>query len=252
MWRKKIGNELFFGFVSERIKGVVLGPAGESGVKEFQAVWKIVYDDGDTEEYNRLDILAAIRLYRLHIEADTNKPLAATPTHVEANDGIPNEEADIHPGILSSGSQFLDPRYNLLEMLTPTATQNRLSYLVELIQDKAQKQISNEAIKVRLRKDMAAFVVEDMPTDVRGIARYLGARRIEDITRHLCGNTECSYAWVGAKTPDKFNPDDTCPDCGTPRYKRVGAKLKPRRVFYYFGATCAVEALHRNPVFQAN
>jgi hypothetical protein len=50
----------------------------------------------------------------------------------------------------------------------------------------------------------------------------------------------------------KYDPGDMCPDCGTPRYKRVGARLKPQRVFYYFGAANAVEALHRNPVFKAN
>ena len=42
-----------------------------------------------------------------------------------------------------------------------------------------------------------------------------------------------------------------CPDCGTPRYKRVGSILKPQRVFYYFGAKHVVESLHRNHVFRA-
>jgi len=154
--------------------------------------------------------------------------------------------------MLSIGTTFLDPRYNLLELLTPTATQNQLSYLVELVLDKSQKQIPNEAIKARLRKDAAAFRVEDMPIDVRGMARYLGARTIEDVRRHRCGNSKCYYAWIGAVAPYQYNPEDMCPDCGTPRYKRVGSVLKPHCVFYYFGARNVVEALHRNPIFKAN
>ncbi len=78
--------------------------------------------------------------------------------------------------------------------MTPTATQNRLSYLVELVLDKTDKQISNEAVKVRLRKDAAAFAAEDMPCDIRAISRYLGARTVLDVTRHLCNNKDCSYA----------------------------------------------------------
>ena len=123
---------------------------------------------------------------------------------------------------------------------------------MELVLDKANKQISNEGIKVRLRKDAAAFGAKDMPIDVRAISRYLGARTVEEITRHRCGNIECSYAWVGAVSPSAFDLTDACPDCGTPRYMRVGAKVKPQRQFYYFGDANAIEALHRHPVFQAN
>ena len=39
--------------------------------------------------------------------------------------------------MLNAWKTFLDPRYNLLELLTPMATQNRLSYLVELVLDKS-------------------------------------------------------------------------------------------------------------------
>ena len=248
---KLFNNEVHFGFVRERIRGAVV-EANSSGTKEFQAVWKIEYDDGDFQQLNRIEILAALRLYRKHRKADTVVLELVDPDDHDADeDDNFNDEAD-DPGMLSTGSHFLDPRYNLLQLLTPTATQNRLSYLVELVLDKSQKQISNEAIKLRLRKDAAAFGAEDMPIDVRGIARYLGARTMAEIRRHRCGNTECSYAWVGAVASSNFNPEDMCPDCGTPRYKRVGSILKPQRVFYYFGAKQVVESLHKNPVFKAN
>ena len=155
--------------------------------------------------------------------------------------------------MLSTGTDFLDPKYNLLDLLTPTATQNRLSYLVELVIYQAAKQISNEAVKLRLRKDAAAFGANDMPTDVRSISRYLGARTLAEVTRHRCGNDACSYAWIGAVSPSNFNAEDKCPECAHPRYKKVGeALLRPQRVFYYFGAANAVEALHRHPTFQEN
>jgi hypothetical protein len=137
-----------------------------------------------------------------------------------------------------------------LELLTPTASQNRLSYLVELVLDKANKKINNESIKVRLRKDVAAFGAIDIPTDIRAISRYLGSRTIAEITRHCCGNKECSYSWIGVVCPSKFDSRDVCLDCGTPRYKLMGAKLIPQRQFYYFGAVNAIEALHKHPTFQ--
>jgi hypothetical protein len=189
----------------------------------------------------------------LHRKVDTRVPsaLADSVNIVTVENDNLGDEADV-PGMLSIWAHFLDPRYNLLELLTPMATQNRQSYLVELVLDKSQKKILNEAIIVRLWKEDAAFRVEDMPTDDRGIARYIGARIIEDIRRHRCGNSECSYAWFGAVASYKFNPEDVCLNCGTPRYKRVGSILKPKRVFYYFDAKNVVEALHRNPVFKAN
>jgi hypothetical protein len=203
---KLFDDDFFLGFVRERRRGAVLAPTS-SGITEFQAVWKIEYDDGDTKQLNLKEIVAAMRLYRLHQKADTQIP----PTIVDSgntaaveNDNL-DDEADVL-GMLSTGTTFLDPRYNLLELLPPTATQNRLSYLVDLVLDKSQKHISNEAIKARLRKDAADSRVEDMPIDVRGIARYLGARTIEDDRRHRCGNSKCSYAWIGAVAPYQCNP----------------------------------------------
>jgi len=129
---------------------------------------------------------------------------------------------------------------------------NGLSYLVELIIDKLKKHISNEALKLRLRKGSAAFGVHNIPTDVRGIGRFLGARSIDEVTRHRCGNIECSYSWIGAVRKSDHDSFDVCPDRGTPRYVLVRGILKPQRVFYYFGATQAIEALHRHPTLRAN
>ncbi len=100
--------------------------------------------------------------------------------------------------MVASDTDFHDPRYRLFDLLALTATQNRLSYLVELLIDKFEKQISNSALKHRLRKDSADVGVLNMPTDVRGIRRFLVARSIDEITRHRCVDIECSYAWIGA------------------------------------------------------
>ena len=191
---KSFAGKIYFGTVVERIKGAVLGDADSNGIRLWQAVWKIEYDDGDVEQQNRLEIIALLRNYRVHLKEDTrhstNIGINVAVNTQDENDNA-NEEGDfiIETGMLSTTTNFLDARYNLLQLLTPTATQNRLSYLVELVLDKANKQISNEAIKVRLRKDAAALGAEDMPTDVREISRYLGARTVEEATRQLCGNT---------------------------------------------------------------
>jgi hypothetical protein len=250
---KDFSGEIYFGTVVEKIKGAVLAAPNAKGIRLWEAVWKIEYDDGDVEQQNRFEIIALIKNYRRHRQADNRIGLNNAVNIEEVNEDV-DEEADSAPehGILGTGTNFLDPRYNLLELLTPTATQNRLSYLVELVLDKAQKQISNEAVKVRLRKDASAFGAKGMPGDVRAISRYLGARTVAEVTRHLCGNSECSYAWIGAVSPSEFDSTDVCPDCGTPRYSREGAQLKPQRKFYYFGAAQAIEALHRHPVFRKN
>ena len=72
------------------------------------------------------------------------------------------------------------------------------------------------------------------------------------MTRHRYGGDECSYAWIGAIDKCNFNFNDVCPECGHPKYVLDRGKLRPQRVYFYFGAACAIEALHRHPVFKAN
>lgn len=251
---KEFNGKVYFGNVMERIRGPVLA-AEPNGNKVWQAVWKVVYDDADTEQLTRLEIITALKCYSLNEKADVNKTQIALPNLVPEIDDNEERETDsnlaVH-GLVTSGTDFLDPRYRLLDLLTPTATQNRLSYFVELLIDKYEKQISNEALKHRIRKDSAAFGALDMPIDVRGLGRFLGSRSIHEVTRHRCGNPECCYAWIGAVAKCDYHSSDVCPDCGTPRYVVVRGVLKPQRVFFYFGAAQAIEALHRHPTFRAN
>ena len=75
---------------------------------------------------------------------------------------------------------------------------------------------------------------------------------MQEVTRHRCNNDECSIACSCAVDPYDFDINDRCPECGTKGYKRESRKIKPRRVFYYFGAANALETLPRNSVFKAN
>ncbi len=70
-----------------------------------------------------------------------------------------------------------------------------------------------------------------MPADVRGIGRY-----INDVTRHRCGDSTYSYIWIGPVAEAGYDSSDLCPYCGTPRYVLVRERLKPQRLFNYFGA----------------
>ena len=246
---RKFNGLIYFGTVTEKMGGAVLARQPD-GSTLWQSVWKVVYDDQDAEELNRLELIDGLKLYRSNEKNDLCKPQAVIESF---DDDIDMEEdAFTDHGFPSSESDYLDPQYRLLDLLTPNATQNRLSYLVELLIDKSKKQISNEAVKERLRKDAAAFGASDMPSDVRAIGRFLGARSLNEVTRHRCGGDDCSYAWIGAVDKDKFNSNDVCPECGHPRYVLDRGKLKPVRVFYYFGASYAIEALHRNQVFKSN
>ncbi len=90
------------------------------------------------------------------------------------SDEEPGENLD--HGVFGTGTYyFLYPGYYLMDKLTPTANQNRLSYLVELLLDKNYKSISNEALQLRLRKDARAFGAENMPTDIRIASKFLGS-----------------------------------------------------------------------------
>ncbi len=112
------------------------------GISMWHAVWKVVYDDGDTEQLSRVHIVAAMRLHGQHIIKDTRN-IRIVVHDIAGNDDMDeisrvNEGIDVvHVPMLSTGIQCLHPRYNLLELLTLTATQNRLSYLVELVLGKS-------------------------------------------------------------------------------------------------------------------
>jgi hypothetical protein len=86
---------------------------------------------------NRLEIMTAIEFYRIHESKDLQKSQAAIQVVdeniIEVEDEFPDH------GIPSLETDFLDPRYCLLDLLTPTPTQNRLSYLVELLIDQKNK-----------------------------------------------------------------------------------------------------------------
>ena len=247
---KLFDKALHFGTVVERIRGAVLASQPNVSQKVLQVVWKIVYDDKDDEMMTRQEIAVAMRTHMLHQHHDVveargvqrNLPLLAN---------VSDEEPDEHRdhGVFGTGTDFLDERYCLLDKLTPTANQNRLSYLVELLLDKYNKGISNEALKLRLRKDAIAFGADNMPTDIHSIAKFLGSRTCDEVTRHRCVNNDCSYAWLGVVPPRDYDSNDRCPDCDSPRYIRKGGKLLPQRVLFYFGAARAIEALHRHPVF---
>ena len=46
---KDFGGKIYFGTVAERIQGAVLAAPDAKGIRLWQAVWKIEYDDGDAE-----------------------------------------------------------------------------------------------------------------------------------------------------------------------------------------------------------
>jgi len=153
---RNFNDFIYFGTVVERIRGPVMA-VGADGKKVLQAVWKIVYDDADTEQLTRVEIIDSMRTYRLHESEDKNKrnvlgSQVLIPLDDEADDV---NEADFEDGLVSTDSKFLNPRYNLLDVLPPIASQNRLSYLIELVIDECQKGVSNEAVKIRSWKDAA-------------------------------------------------------------------------------------------------
>ena len=148
-----------------------------------------------------------------YVGGDTRRDL---PILAENNEEEPRD-INANPGLFGNATYFLDPKNWPLDLLTPDAKQNRRSYLVELLLDKFRKRICNEALKTRLRKDSAAFGVADMPTNIRSIGKFLRSITLQKVTRHRCGNDECSHAWIGSVDPFQFDSNDCCLDWGTLR-----------------------------------
>jgi hypothetical protein len=138
----QFGNSIFFGSVVEKIRGAVLGKEIGTSTGVLQVVWRIVYDDENVEQMNLKETIAAIYTYRLrskndYIGGNTQRDLHVLAGHI---DDKPREEFKF-TGLFGSATIFFDPRCRLMDIPTPDAKQNRLSYLVELLWDKYRKGI---------------------------------------------------------------------------------------------------------------
>jgi hypothetical protein len=132
--------------------------------------------------------------------------------------------------------------------VAPGATQNKLSYCVDFFLDKISNKVSNEFIRKRLRRETVVFGV-DLPQDVRGIARMIGSRKIQEVVRHKCLN--CDFAWLGSVSVADYDLNEMCPDCGSPRYHDTSAGVKPVSQFWYFGVDSAISRMHKSTSFQS-
>jgi len=110
---KFFDNRIYFGTDVEKMKGAVFEKQPD-GMRIWQAVWIVGYDDGDMEQLSRVKVVAAMRLHGRHINEDTSN------VRVVANDiagkeimeiGRVDEEFDVAlVPMVSTRTQFLDPR----------------------------------------------------------------------------------------------------------------------------------------------
>jgi len=111
---KKFDGVIFFGTVSDRARGPVVAVGASNGTRLLQAVWNVAYDDGDSEQLNRGEIIAALRTYRLHAKEDPRKS-RLVESDFETNIEEGNAEAPVEDGVnseepmLSTGTDFLGP-----------------------------------------------------------------------------------------------------------------------------------------------
>jgi hypothetical protein len=90
-----------------------------------------LYNDEVTEKISRLEIMVVLNTHGLHQHLDVAQGVGAQRNmYVLAEDVDEKPNDDRGHGVFGRGTNFLDPRYYLLDKLTPSATQNRLSYLV--------------------------------------------------------------------------------------------------------------------------
>jgi hypothetical protein len=119
---KLFDGKVYYGTMTGENWGAMLAKQPD-GSTQWHAVWKVVFDDVDSEEMNsyRSEIMAAMELYRINGSKDLQKPQAVDNRDVDddisvGEDGLPDH------GLHSSENDFLDPRYCLIDLPTPTAT----------------------------------------------------------------------------------------------------------------------------------
>ena len=160
------------------------------------------------------------------------------------------EEAEAEGPFDPVGPIFKDADPRLWEPIVPGSDRNQFSYLVDFVIDKIDKNISTEYANLRLRREASAYQ-SDGPTSWRRLLKLLETRPLQSIVRHRCQNDDCSYGWIGPCDPKDVDPEDECPLCHTPRYKRVGGKWKARH-FWYLGLDRAIAKMHCNPLWREN
>ncbi len=80
------------------------------GNRLWQIVWKVVFDDEDSEEKNRLELIAAMKLYCLRESKYLNKSQAVMQSSVD-DDASVSEDGIADHAIPSLETDFIDPRY---------------------------------------------------------------------------------------------------------------------------------------------
>ena len=111
---KEFSGEILCATVVEKMKGAVLAAPDAKGIRLWQAVWRIEYDDGDVEQQNRLEIIALIKTYRHHRQAYSRTVLKhGLHFAVNIHDDSEHVDGEAHlvseHGILSTCTNFLDP-----------------------------------------------------------------------------------------------------------------------------------------------
>jgi hypothetical protein len=220
--------------------------------------WKVLWDDHDSEDMERKELLQALALARRVMKYGPHNHghewVAADMEDSVMDVGdleAPGLDDEAHmrrmpfdvgvPQLVNRGEDWNNP-------VAHGAVQNKISYCIDYFLDKAEKKVSNEFIRKRLRREAVVFGA-DLPGDIRRLATDMGTRKVVDVTRHKC--PDCDHAWLGPVHPRDFVISEVCPDCGSPRYCQTSTGIKPRSTFFYFGVAHAISAMHNTPSFRA-
>jgi len=252
-FRQEDGSDrLFFG----RVANIPPFSATNPETRIHAQHWRILYDDGDTEDMDRVQVKAALGL------AKKLRENGKVTYDWNARDLLPDDplvsdsdESALSDEMLMAQAPFeardglsLDQAEDLHELVAPNAAQNKLSYLVDYFMMARKRKVVNTFIKDRLATEAVVFGA-NVPEGIRSIAKQLGARKLQSVVRHKC--SECDYAWIGPVNPKDYDMDEKCPDCGNPRYFLTATGIKPVSIFWYFGLSNALGMLHSNPLFKA-
>jgi hypothetical protein len=215
IFRQEDGNDrLSFGCVAN----IPPFSATNTATRIHAQHWRVIYDDGDTEDMDRVQVKTALGLAKKlrdngKVNYDWNE------RDLQHGDRVVSDSYEDHalPDEMSMAQAPFEARDGLaLDRAEncPNAKQNKLSYLIDYFMMARKRTVVNTFIKGMLAIEAVVFGA-NVPEGIRSIPKQLGARKLQTVVRHKC--VECDYAWIGPLDPVDYDLVEECHDCGNPR-----------------------------------
>ena len=121
--------------------------------------------------------------------------------------------------------------------------------LLLLLQWQSENEMSVTAFEHSLKLLAYVFLPQPntFPTTIYQLNKLIGFN-LSDYEEHVCVNDCCLYEKLD-RDEWEDHCDQSCPNCGQPRFKKVGNNLSPQKKFYRVPIAEQIENMTNNPQF---